>query len=394
MTARALVKITMAGALVFSLIYLVAGFNVTMLPVGDSLLNQAGRMIGLDFAAFYTAGLMTADGNFTGVYDFDAFNAVSRGLEPRAFANSFAYPPVFLFIVAPLGVLPFVVALVVWSAAQIGLVVWILYRVAPRFPAPLFVGLSPALVHNFLVGQNGALSAAILGGGLILLRAHPVWAGAVFALVFFKPQLALIIPVCLLAGGHYRALGAMAVAGLVLLAASLAVFGFETWQAYFSYLPFHASHGGDGQFNLRRMPTVYVTMLRVTDSGTIAGLAQGTAGLLAAAAAAWIWRATKAADARALALAAATILATPYAFEYDLAILIVPLAYIAWRYTRDRPRTIDPPVIAVLWMLPAIAFLIDAGTAPPILALLLGYYVWRVRISAIPEEENGASARI
>jgi hypothetical protein len=59
----------------------------------------------------------------------------------------------------------------------------------------------------------------------LLRHDHPVWAGAALSLIVLKPQLALLVPVCLLASGHARTFGAWLVATLFIGLVALALLG-------------------------------------------------------------------------------------------------------------------------------------------------------------------------
>jgi len=55
-------------------------------------------------------------------------------------------------------------------------------------------------------------------------------------LLCYKPHLALLVPVALAAGGHWRAFGAAAVTVAVVVGLSVALFGVEPWRAYLAEL--------------------------------------------------------------------------------------------------------------------------------------------------------------
>src|SRR5450759_3721512 len=56
---------------------------------------------------------------------------------------------------------------------------------------------------------------------------RPVWAGVVLSLLILKPQLAVLVPVCLLVSGHARTFGAWLVATLFIGLVALALLGPE-----------------------------------------------------------------------------------------------------------------------------------------------------------------------
>ena len=59
----------------------------------------------------------------------------------------------------------------------------------------------PAVLINIGHGQNGFLTAALLGGALVILDRRPIVAGILFGLLVYKPQFGLMIPLALIAGG-------------------------------------------------------------------------------------------------------------------------------------------------------------------------------------------------
>ena len=63
---------------------------------------------------------------------------------------------------------------------------------------------APMAFINALVGQNGFLTAALIGGALYLIPVRPVLAGICLGLLTYKPQYGLLFPIVLIAAGHWR----------------------------------------------------------------------------------------------------------------------------------------------------------------------------------------------
>ncbi len=57
----------------------------------------------------------------------------------------------------------------------------------------------PAAIWNITAGQNGFLTAALIGGTLGLLERHPALAGICLGLLTYKPQFGLLFPIVLIA---------------------------------------------------------------------------------------------------------------------------------------------------------------------------------------------------
>ena len=167
---RAVTAITAALALLM-MIVLFAGATGT--------LDASGRPLGTDFSNVYAAGRMALDGNAAAAWDWSSHYAVQQQIHHSATVPFYGwhYPPPFLIAAALLALLPYVAALALWQAGTLGLAAVVLHRILPTRMA-LLVGLSAPIVFVCLVhGQNGFLTAALLGGGLLLLDRRPLWAG-------------------------------------------------------------------------------------------------------------------------------------------------------------------------------------------------------------------------
>ena len=88
----------------------------------------------------------------------------------------------------------------IWSPA----IVWLRRRslLTPR-PSPAFSALRtgvlfalgfPAAIWNVTAGQNGFLTAALIGGTLGLLERHPALGRDLLGLLTYKPQFGLLFP--------------------------------------------------------------------------------------------------------------------------------------------------------------------------------------------------------
>src|SRR6185312_13844103 len=62
----------------------------------------------------------------------------------------------------------------------------------------------PMAFINALVGQNGFLTAALIGGTLYLIPIRPVLAGICLGLLTYKPQYGLLFPIALIVAGQWR----------------------------------------------------------------------------------------------------------------------------------------------------------------------------------------------
>ena len=315
---------TMAG-LVLSLAYLALGIWYNLLPAGAGLTNRMGNAVGTDFIAFYGAARLTLQGMPEAAYDLTRYSALlAQIIGTGAARYSWSYPPLILLIIAPLGALPYLAALALWTGAGLGLLIAALYRLARDWSLALAGLAHPGVVQSLIAGQNGIWSAGGFGLGLALLGSAPWLAGIAFGMMAYKPQLLILVPIALAAGGHWRALLSMGTTIGLFALLSIAAFGLDPWAAFLNQGMHHMGFVTGHELPWQRMPTVFIAVLQATGRPVLAAIAQSVAAAAAAAACWAIWRRGPIDLAAIAALTAGTALATPYAFDYDLALLALP----------------------------------------------------------------------
>ena len=288
-----------------------------------------GQPIASDFANYWTASSMALSGNPTAPYDINKL----FGLEMKIFGASgplgvgWYYPPTFLLIVLPLALLPYLPALFTWLASTLAAESWILYRISPTANIFWLSVFSTGNFCNFLFGQNGYLSASLLGGGLLLLDTHPVAGGLLLGMMSYKPNLALLIPLALIAGRRWRALLSAGASALAMVLLSFMALGYQVWIEYWkiSALPMSLS-AKIGPWSI--MPTFYSTVLSLGFDLFTAYTVQCLIMAIVAFLVAWAWYREVNFVLRASILTLGILLFTPYAFTYDLAILSLPLVWL------------------------------------------------------------------
>ena len=92
--------------------------------------------------------------------------------------------------------------------------------------------------NNALVGQNGFLTAALIGGTLYLIPVRPILAGVCLGLLSYKPQYGLLFPIVLIAASQWTVFfTAGCRRGRHGVRISWLAFGTESWQAFFHWMP-------------------------------------------------------------------------------------------------------------------------------------------------------------
>jgi hypothetical protein len=324
------------------------------------LLDYAGRPLGTDFASFWSAGHMAREGRAPQAYDWDAMAAVQHRLFGTDKLAPWSYPPVFLFIVVPLAMLPYLPAFFVWQGASL-LAALAVYRKILPHDVPcrdaLLFGLGfPAVLVCLGHGQTGFLTAALMAGGLVMLRGNEIAAGILFGLVIYKPQFGVLLPLALAAGGYWRAFLAAAVTVLIVLALSALVWGWPVWQAFFGSL--HATRTivfEQGDTGFEKFQSAFSWVRLWHGPVALAYAAQAVAALGVFAALVWIWRGPASFSLKAAALLTGSLLVSPYTLDYDFVVFGMALAFLVAHGFAQGFRPWDRTLIAFAWFVPAIA---------------------------------------
>jgi hypothetical protein len=216
------------------------------------------------------------------------------------------------------------------------------------------VFLSPAAMINFYLGQNAFLSAALICGGAMMLKRRPVAAGVLFGLLSYKPQLALLVPIALLAARSWRALASAAVTSLLLVAVSMAVFGVDAWRSWIEMA------GGAGNLApltiAGRLPgaSVFACAILFGAAPLVATALQALATVIAAGAVYISWRSQMREELRLAVLFAATVFGAPHISGYD-ALLVAFAASLLFVHGIEQHFRPGEAVIALLaWSYPLI----------------------------------------
>jgi hypothetical protein len=304
-----------------------------------TLQTSTGLPIAADFANYWSAAKLALAGKATSAYDIKELHEIQQqtfGTHHR-YGCGWYYPPTFLLMVLPLGELPYRLAFVVWIGVTLLLFLLVLSRLSHHpMILPLCL-LFPGTYMNFLFGQNGFLSGSLLGGGLLLLDRFPLAAGCLLGLLSYKPPLVGLAFLALIFGRYWRSLISAGATCLLLSLISLAVFGYQAWLDYFRVMSLPMQLLADGATSVDVEPTFMAAVLSAGFGIKAAYLVQLVVMLLVVAGVAWVWGKKLALALRGAVLVLGTLLFTPYAFVYDLAILALPLIWL-WEDGRVHGR--------------------------------------------------------
>jgi arabinofuranan 3-O-arabinosyltransferase len=211
------------------------------------IFDPNGETIATDFVNVWASGSQALDGHPAAAYDA----AIHKQAEVAALDHPFdgqypwIYPPTFFFVAALLALLPFIAAYAAWMALTFSAYVATVRAIVGGRAGILLACAYPGILSNLVAGQNGYLTAALVGGSLLLIERSPMLAGCLIGLLSFKPHLGILFPLALIAGRQWRVLAAAAATTALLAVASACAFGLEAWQAFVESLLVQASEGFD-----------------------------------------------------------------------------------------------------------------------------------------------------
>jgi len=367
----------------------VAAF-AALLWLSPALVDAKGRPIGTDFITFWGASRLALDGHPAAAYRPEAiFGAEQAGVPALRVVFAWFYPPTFFLLVLPLALMPYLLAFGVFISATLAAYVAVFRRIATGNAAMWCLAGFSGTWLNIMQGQNAFLTAALAACCLLNLKQRPVLAGICLGALAIKPHLALLFPIALLAAGAWRALAVAAVTALALTGLSVSVLGMPTLVAFLDSLGLARQMLEDGKLPLHKMPSVFAAMRLVGLPTFAAYCAQA---VCSCAAACFVWRAWRGNASPALRnalLMTACLLVSPYVYDYDLAWLAFPAAWLALDGIAHGWRRGERELLAMLWILPAaLAPLAKLYllAAPPVLAAMT-WLLWR-RIRSSDDGES------
>jgi hypothetical protein len=343
---------TYAQLLAATMLVILLGMAVRL--GAEAAADPRGRTAVTDFDAFWSGARLAAAGQAEAAYREPAISAMERRgarIEGRNYLP-YLYPPVFLLLCLPLAALPYLAAMAAFLAGGYAVTAACLKRILPAGFPWLPVLAFPGAVMNAIIGQNGFVSATCFAGALLLLPRRPALSGACLGVFAFKPHLAIAVPLALAAARRWRAVfGCAAVAaGLALL--SIAAFGLAPWLAFLQAFPVTRAA-------LETHPEIWTKLVsiygacRILHFGPGAALAvQGVVALLSLAALARICAARQDPALEMAALVVVALICTPYAMDYDLVCLGVPLAWFCREACRTGWRSWEKALLSAAYILP------------------------------------------
>jgi arabinofuranan 3-O-arabinosyltransferase len=326
-------------------VYLGASF-----ATGLWLIQPDGQAKPNDFVNVWAAGRLVLDGQPVLAYDWTVHKQAQEAAVGHSFVGYFAwpYPPTFLFVAALVALFPYLAAYAGWVALTFPFYAFTLRWITGHPVGFLLAGAVPPVLINAVAGQNAFVTTALIGGTLGFMEKRPVLAGCCLGLLTYKPHFGLLFPLVLIAGRRWTVFFTAATVGLLLALASWLAFGTAAWEAFIRSLSVTSqAFLSEGHASFEKLQSLYGLVRMLGGSESLAwslhlALAAATAVVLCV-----LWRSDVAFDMKAAALPLGALLATPYAFSYDLVILAIPVAFLLRTALATGFRSGELPALAL-----------------------------------------------
>jgi hypothetical protein len=180
--------------IVGQLAYLIASYLQ-----GSWIVAPDGSGVPNDFVDVWAAGRLVLQGNPAAVYDWPTHKTMEVVALGHPFDGYFGwhYPPTYLPVAALLAKMSYVPAQIIFLFSTFCASMFCLRGLTGERAGYFLAAAFPAVLANFIAGQNGFLSAALLGGALVMLVERPILAGVLLGLLTYKPHLGLLFPIVL-----------------------------------------------------------------------------------------------------------------------------------------------------------------------------------------------------
>ncbi len=292
----------------------------------------------VDFDAYYVAGQMARRGEIDKAYYFRSMGEAQSSESGSQAFLPWAYPPPFDLVVALLACVSCGLAYSLFISGSLAAYLLTLRRIANENYVPILIIIFPALIINIRCGQNGFLTGALVGLTCVYLARGSSFAGVPLGLMIIKPHLAVALAIYVVANRYWKTLVAtLATATVSALAATLAL-GAGVWAAFFHGVLEASVFLEHGYYPLFRMVSFYAAVRSLGLSASVAMIAQVIVAVIALTLV--VVASYRFSVQQALGLTAiASLLVSPYAYDYDLPIMGVGLTLLLPDFVRFGSRS-------------------------------------------------------
>jgi hypothetical protein len=353
--------------------------SVAWVLLSKNMVDPKGKPLGYDFITYWAASHVGLTGHPVDAYNISLlFKAEKLAVPASDSVFVWYYPPPFYLVILPAALLPYLAAYWVFVLSTLAFYVAVFRRIVHNSTAMWCLAAFSGVWINLSQGQNAFLTAALAGAALLCLEERPALAGVFIGLLAVKPHLALLFPVALIAIRAWRAFIAAAVTTVAFTAIGTAVFGVATLNASLASLRSARLFLQSGLLSWPKMPTIFAFLRLLGAPVMVAYVVHGIVAVAAVLAVWRMWRRSGDWQLRGAALMTATFLISPYVFDYDLAWLAFPIAWMALAGYRNGWLRGEREVLTLSWLLPLLISPIATRTSVQIGPFVLMTLLWMI----------------
>ena len=345
-----------------------SSYAIDISPPGR--LDRSGHIKGHDFVHDYVLGQIAVERAGAELYDFDAQAARTDRIVPD-YEDRYlpVHGPQLSMLFAPFALVPYLTALALWLIFSTGCYLLCCYECWKRSPAlrhyrwasfVLVVGY-PAFYLAIAFGATSALALLCVTAAYVSLKTDRRWlAGLAFGMLFYKPQLGVLLPFVFLYGREWRMVAGAAGAVLFQLAAGWWYYGGDALRSYFNVVRNLGHVAVDLEpypLQMQSLRSFFSVLLPSAEWAL--GLYLVTAAIFVAIAAT-SWRTKAPLELRFAILLFCLLLVDPHVNAYDL-ILTAPAFILAagWALERGERTTLFWALLYLAFYLPAMSFIAE-----------------------------------
>ena len=321
-----------------------------------------------DFFAFDSYSRFIRHHAASSIYNQDMLRAFQAMPGKKVFA--FMYPPVMLLLLWPLALVPYAVGYGLWvGSGLVACAVTIARQRGSRLLGLLAI-VAPSSLWTILCGQSTLLLTALIVNGMLLSSRRPILSGVLIGLATYKPQLGILVPFALAASGRWRSFAAAGATFLSMAVITTIMFGDDVWLSWLHHLnsivDVRTQHTSSWA---SLFSTVASDLVTLGVGRRLADLGQAVSCIIIVV---YVWRSfidwraaerTEITQVRVALLCAATFLATPFAFIYDLPLFTVGLLLFVAERRRSKEAFHSVEILVIV-----------AGLLAPCLFLINGVH--------------------
>lgn len=363
--------------------FALATLHIIYFPIaylaGMYIYDQSGVGYPVDFTTVWSAGRMAIEGRAAQVYDWELHKQVQVAIIGQSYPGHFGwhYPPPYLFVAAALAHLPYAFAYPFYAVVSAVPYLAVIRAIVGRQVGVLLGLAFPVVFLNVMIGQNGFLTAAMVGGTLLFLPTRPVLAGVFLGLLTYKPQYGILFPIVLVATLQWRTFVTASIVAVLLAAVSWLAFGTESWMGFVHGLTMtEQAFLSEGRAPWGKMQSIFASVRYFGGGERLAWMCQLVLMAALAVGLVVLWRSRARYAIKAAALATGVVLATPYLFLYDVMVLAVAVAFLVRDGLRVGFRRYEWSLFALaflmLFIFPAVGAPTGFAAALAIAAIVIG----------------------